>query len=89
MPRSQYCHRRRKELAAHEGTATDIAVKGMSPDEVADCAEKLFDGLGRYDTFTHVDSRGKKARWDLRSKKTTKTPSKKDIKVSLEDIEKE
>jgi hypothetical protein len=72
-----------------KGTATDIAVKGMSPDEVADCAEKLFDGLGRYDTFTHVDSRGKKARWDLRSKKPTKTPSKKDIKVSLEDIEKE
>lgn len=72
-----------------KGNATDIAVKGMSPDEVADACEKLFDGLGRYDTFTHVDSRGKKSRWDLRTKKQAKTPSKKDVKVSLEDIEKE
>lgn len=72
-----------------KGTATDITVKGMSPDEVADSAEKRFDGLGRYDTFTHVDSRGKKARWDFRSKKPAKTPSKKDLKVSLKDIEKE
>lgn len=72
-----------------KGLATDITVKGMQPDEVADSAEKIFDGLGRYDTFTHVDSRGKKARWDFRSKKDLKTPSKKDVKISLKDIEKE
>jgi hypothetical protein len=72
-----------------KGVATDITIKGVSPDEVADACEKLFDGIGRYDTFTHVDSRGKKARWDFRSKKQTKTPSKKDTDISLEDIEKE
>lgn len=72
-----------------KGHATDIVIKGMSPDEVADACEKIFDGLGRYDTFTHVDSRGKRARWDFRSKKSTKTPSKQDVKISLKDIEKE
>jgi hypothetical protein len=71
------------------GTATDIIIKGVSPDEVADSSEKIFDGIGRYDTFTHVDSRGKRARWDFRSKKQIKTPSKKDVNISLEDIEKE
>lgn len=71
-----------------KGTATDIVVKGMTPDEVADACEK-FDGLGRYDTFTHIDSRGKKARWDFRSKKEIRTPSKQDIKITLKDIEKE
>lgn len=71
-----------------KGTATDIAVKGMSPDEVADACEKLFDGIGRYDTFTHIDSRGSKARWDLRTKKKTAIPSKKDVKITLKDIEK-
>ena len=71
-----------------KGTATDIVVKEMTPDEVADACEK-FDGLGRYNTFTHIDSRGKRARWDFRSKKETKTPSKKDIEITLKDIEKE
>lgn len=52
--------------------ATDIVVAGMTPEEVAkDCEH--FNGLGRYDTFTHIDSRplgGKpKARWDFRKKK--------------------
>ena len=49
------------------GHATDIKVVGMTPDEVADACEG-FDGLGRYSTFTHVDSRGSKARWDFRTK---------------------
>lgn len=71
-----------------KGNATDIVIKGMTPDEVADSCEK-FDGLGRYDTFTHVDSRGRKARWDFRTKKSSKTPSKKDVKITLKDIEKE
>lgn len=53
-----------------EGTATDIQVKGMAPNEVADDCEDA-NGLGRYNTFTHVDNRklpkGKrKARWDFR-----------------------
>lgn len=52
------------------GTATDIVVDNISPDGVANWAEKFrFDGIGRYDTFTHIDSRGFDARWDMRSKK--------------------
>ena len=50
------------------GDATDIQVKGMDPSEVADRCEDA-DGLGRYNTFTHTDSRGSKARWDFRKKK--------------------
>jgi uncharacterized protein YcbK (DUF882 family) len=56
------------------GDATDIVVEGLTPDQVADMCEAEFSGLGRYDTFTHVDSRpllkkGVKARWDFRTKK--------------------
>ena len=56
------------------GYASDIQVPGLTPDQVADLAEPIFNGLGRYDTFTHVDSRslqqkGVKARWDFRTKK--------------------
>ncbi len=56
------------------GDATDIVVAGMTPSQVADICEPMFNGLGRYDTFTHVDSRpllakGVKARWDFRKKK--------------------
>ena len=51
------------------GDATDVQFKGISPDDVADAAEELgFDGIGRYNTFTHLDSRGHKARWDFRRK---------------------
>jgi uncharacterized protein YcbK (DUF882 family) len=55
--------------------ATDIVIKGMTPNEVADYCDKLgVNGLGRYDTFTHIDSRPLgskgKARWDFR--KSTK-----------------
>lgn len=51
-----------------DGTATDIVVGGMTPDEVAKEMEDAFDGIGQYTTFTHVDSRGSKARWDFRKK---------------------
>lgn len=57
------------------GKAADIVVNGVSPDETADAIEFLIEvglmkegGLGRYDTFTHYDIRGAKARWDFRSK---------------------
>ncbi len=56
------------------GNATDITVKGFSPDQVADIIEGLIridaieeGGVGRYNTFTHYDRRGYKARWDNRS----------------------
>lgn len=51
------------------GTATDLTIKNLSPNETANLCEPLFNGVGRYDTFTHVDSRGTKAKWDLRNKK--------------------
>ena len=48
-----------------EGDATDIQVKGVSPQEIAMLAESLgFDGIGIYNTFVHLDSRGYKARWN-------------------------
>ncbi len=53
------------------GRAADIQCDGSYPYAVAEAAEGVhpFDigGIGRYDTFTHVDVRGcyggKKARW--------------------------
>lgn len=48
------------------GTAADIVVKGVDPDEVAKYAETLLKGtggIGRYATFTHVDCREVKSRW--------------------------
>lgn len=50
------------------GTATDIVCRDISPDELADICESYFNGLGRYNTFTHIDSRSTKARWDVRTK---------------------
>tara|TARA_B110000444_G_scaffold70505_1_gene66261 strand:+ start:992 stop:1384 length:393 start_codon:yes stop_codon:yes gene_type:complete len=53
------------------GNASDITIKGYTPDEVADIIEGLIridaieeGGVGRYNTFTHYDRRGTKARWD-------------------------
>lgn len=55
------------------GKAADIVVEGVSPDDVADAIELLIEqgkisqgGLGRYNSFTHYDIRGTKARWDFR-----------------------
>ena len=56
------------------GKAADIVIEGVTPDEVADAIDFLIEcglmkegGLGRYDTFTHYDIRGTKARWDYRA----------------------
>lgn len=56
------------------GKAADIKMKGIAPNEVADAIDFLIDmglmkegGLGRYNTFTHYDIRGIKARWDFRT----------------------
>ena len=48
------------------GLAADFVVSGVDPDRVADYAEELLGntgGVGRYDTFTHIDVRAVKARW--------------------------
>jgi uncharacterized protein YcbK (DUF882 family) len=49
------------------GKAADIKVAGIAPKSVADYAEKLMPnkgGIGRYKTFTHIDVRAAKARWN-------------------------
>lgn len=46
------------------GKAADIKVSGMSPQQVADEAERIgFTGIGIYSTFTHVDVRDTKSKW--------------------------
>lgn len=48
------------------GTAADIVVAGVDPDDVAAYAEKLLantGGIGRYKGFVHVDVRTTKSRW--------------------------
>ena len=49
------------------GTAADIKVKGVDPKTVATFAETLLPkngGIGIYHTFTHVDVREVKSRWN-------------------------
>ena len=53
-----------------KGTAADIVAKGITPLEVAQYAEYLMPnsgGIGVYQTFTHVDVRADRSRWDNRS----------------------
>lgn len=46
------------------GKAADIVVSGMKPLDVAKLAEEIgFNGIGVYDTFTHVDTRTTKTKW--------------------------
>ena len=49
------------------GRACDIKVKSVSPAKVAAYVEKLMPksgGIGIYKTFTHVDVRAAKSRWN-------------------------
>ena len=58
------------------GKAADITIDTFTPGEVVDVIENLLvngmlgsfyiGGLGRYNTFTHLDIRDYKARWDNR-----------------------
>ncbi len=48
------------------GRAVDIVVKGLHPHEVYRVLNDQYPqqyGIGKYDTFTHIDTRGTKARW--------------------------
>lgn len=64
-----------KDTSQHvKGTAADIVIKDVSPDEVADALEFLINngmlkegGVGRYNTFTHYDIRGTRARWNYKT----------------------
>lgn len=56
------------------GKAADIYSPKLSPQQVSDAAEDLMKseklymgGLGRYNTFTHIDIRGYRARWSKTS----------------------
>ena len=48
------------------GKAADIKISGVSPKKVADYAETLLDngGIGIYNTFTHIDVRDTRSRWN-------------------------
>ena len=47
-----------------KGRAADIQVKGIEPERIANYAEDLGMSVGRYSTFTHIDSRsGTPAKW--------------------------
>jgi uncharacterized protein YcbK (DUF882 family) len=49
------------------GMAADIKVSGVPPKKVAAYAEKLLPsagGIGTYNTFTHIDVRDTKSRWN-------------------------
>ena len=48
------------------GTAADIKATKMSVDNVYNNADKIFSngGVGKYNTFTHVDVRGTRSRWN-------------------------
>lgn len=47
------------------GTASDIQVSGVSPNEVYKyCDSIVTGGCGKYSAFTHVDVRKNKARWN-------------------------
>lgn len=51
-----------------KGRAADIAVKGVDPTEVYQYLSMKYPneyGLGKYKTFTHIDTRNFKARWDF------------------------
>ena len=53
-----------------KGTAADIVVEDTDPLTVGQIAEHYLNkkgGIGVYQTFTHVDTRAKKSRWDQRS----------------------
>ena len=52
------------------GKASDIVISGYKPSETFSLVDSLINkcemlqgGLGSYDTFTHYDIRGQKARW--------------------------
>lgn len=49
------------------GMAADIKINGVNPKKVATYAEKLMPdsgGIGIYSTFTHIDVRKTKSRWN-------------------------
>lgn len=55
-----------------QGLAADIRPRDLKDlPRLRQIADRLnqYGGVGFYDTFVHVDARGKRARWDYRTKK--------------------
>ena len=53
------------------GKAADIVMFGVEPEEVQEYFLKEYQskyGIARYNSFSHIDVRNGKARWDLRIK---------------------
>jgi len=52
-----------------EGKASDVLLKGVTPDKVYDYLFERYPdsyGFGKYTNFTHIDSRRLKARWEIK-----------------------
>jgi uncharacterized protein YcbK (DUF882 family) len=51
-----------------EGKAADVLLNGVTPDRVYDYLVDRYPGygFGKYETFTHIDSRGLKGRWEVK-----------------------
>lgn len=47
-----------------KGKASDIKMTAVNPSNVYKEADKLFNGVGKYNTFTHVDVGVNRYRWD-------------------------
>ena len=55
-----------KDSQHTKGRAADIQVKGIHSDKVYEYIDSKYPdtlGVGKYTTFTHIDSRDNKARW--------------------------
>lgn len=66
------CDEHNKQVGGSEGSqhklgrAADIVVDGVHPQDVQEYLYRTYEykyGIGAYNDFTHVDSRGVKARW--------------------------
>lgn len=57
--------------------AADIVIKDVDPKRVGKLAHGIFNGIGIYDHFTHVDTRAKRAFWDHSTKEEKKDGSNK------------
>lgn len=69
--RTDYHNDRTKDAAKFSqhkyGLAADISIRGVSPKRIAAVAETLMPktgGIGIYDTFTHIDVRATRSRWN-------------------------
>lgn len=69
--RTDYHNDRTKDAAKFSqhkyGMAADISIRGVSPKRIAAVAETLLPntgGIGIYDTFTHIDVRATRSRWN-------------------------